>query len=297
MKKITLSKSKIILLTSLFSISLFTLITCAKREKIQIDGSSTVYPLTEAITEDYLKINNKASIVIGISGTGGGFKKFCNGETDVQNASREIEEIEISKCKEKGIDYKVYPIALDGIVVVTNKENNFIESLTVSELKKIFQSDSPVHNWKDINGNWTDQKFKVFTPSQGNGTYDYFVEAILGKKEKMRKDAILSVNPNVLVTGIKGEKNSIGFFSIAYYAANKNELKLISIVNPKTNKAITPNSNTIINNEYFPLSRILYLYVNANSLNKSKILDDYLNYYLKNVDAKSASVGFFPYKK
>ena len=287
---------KIILLLITFQLGLcFT--SCVTKEKIRIDGSSTVYPLTEAVTESFLTQNKKTNIVIGISGTGGGFKKFCNEEIDIQNASREIKNIEIKNCKLKNVTYTVHPVAYDGIAVVTNTKNKFVNYLTVEELKKIFQNKDQAQTWKDIRKEWPDNKFKIFTPSQDNGTYDYFVEAILRENAKIRSDTIFSTNPNVLVTGIMGETNSIGFFSVAYYTANKETLHIIPIVNPNTKSKVLPTLQTVINQSYKPLSRKLFLYVNNRMQKEKPILSKFVDFYLSHANELTTKIGYFPYKK
>lgn len=266
---------------------------CAKKEKIQIDGSSTVYPITEAVAEEYRSVNSNVNVTVGVSGTGGGFKKFCNGETDISDASRPIKQSEKDKCAEKGIKYLELPVAYDGLAVLVNKENDFVTQLTVEQLESIFRSENPAKTWKEVDPAFPEEEIKIYAPGQDSGTFDYFVEAILGKKAKMRGDASFSEDDNVLVTGIAGDKSAIGFFGLAYYEENKDKLKLVGVVNPKTNKAVEPTLETVKSGEYAPLSRPIFIYVNDKAKGRQVVVD-YVNYYLDNAGQLSKQVGYIP---
>ena len=250
-------------------IAVFALSACKPAKKVQIDGSSTVYPITEAVAEEYLKKEPNVRVSVGVSGTGGGFKKFCAGETDFSNASRPIRKQEIERCRSNAIQYIQLPVAYDGLAVVVHKENNFTKQMTVSDLERIFRYENAAKTWKEVKAKWPAQKIKVYAPGKDSGTYDYFVEVILnksGKKERVRSDASFSEDDNVLVTGIAGDKFSIGFFGMAYYLENQDKLNLVAIVNPKTNKAVKPGLQTVRQGSYAPLSRFIFIYANTKGL-------------------------------
>ncbi len=278
----------------------FTVLATCKKEKVSIliDGSSTVYPISQAMAEEFMRNNPDANITVAISGTGGGFKKFCNNETDISNASREIKLIEIEKCKEKNVEFIEIPVGYDALSIVVSKENNFIDNLTVEEVKKIFQAENPAKRWKDIRPNWPDKEIKVHSPGQDSGTYDYFVEATLGKDTKVRSDASFSEDDNVLVVGISKDPYAIGYFGIAYLEENKDKIKGIPIQNPKTKKFVPPEVNEVFNQNYVPYSRPLFIYIKKASLNdlkKGKVLNDFINFYLSNPDLIN-QVGYIAFK-
>jgi len=253
---------------------------CKEKKIIAVDGSSTVGPITEAVAEDFQKANS-AKVTVGISGTGGGFKKFCNGETDISDASRPIKNEEIAACAAKGIEYIELPIAYDGVAVMVNPKNDWVKQFTVAQLKKIFDSENPAKTWKDVDASWPAEEIKLYSPSKDNGTYDYFVEEIIGKKKQVRPDASFSTTPNVLATGIAGDKNAVGYFGLAYYEANKDKLKLIPVVSPKTNLAISPTMESVKDGSYTPLSRPLFIYVSTKAAGKEEV-KAFVEYYLAN---------------
>ncbi len=275
------------------ALALLVAVHCAKKEKILVDGSSTVYPITEAVAEEYGKANTNVNVTVGVAGTGGGFKKFCNGETDISDASRPIKTTEAEKCAEAGISQVELAIAYDGLAIIVHKSNDFVKELTVAQLKSIFQTDKPAKTWKDVNPAWPAEAIKVYSPGQDSGTFDYFVEAILGADAKVRPDAAFSEDDNVLVTGVAGDKNSIGFFGLAYYEENQDKLKLVPIVNPKSNKAVAPTLETVKSGEYAPLSRPLFIYV-SNKAKARKAVADFVNFYLDNAAKLTADVGYIP---
>ena len=265
---------------------------CKKRSQISIDGSSTVYPITEAVSEEYRKVDSKVHVTVGVSGTGGGFNKFCTGETHITNASREIKPSELTKCKNNRIKFLEIPVAFDGISFIVSKKNNFVKQLSVEDLKMIFTENNPAKKWNEVNPSFPDTVIKVFTPGQSSGTYDYFVETTLGKHEKVRSDATFSEDDNVLVTGIVGDKNAIGFLGLAYYQENKDSLNIVRIVNPETNLAVEPTLETVKEASYAPFSRPLFVYV---SLKKDKdLISKYMIFYLKNAATLSLDVGYIP---
>lgn len=279
-----------ILLTLLLSISI---VSCQKKAQILIDGSSTVYPITEAVAEEFRKVQSNVNVTVGVSGTGGGFKKFCNSEIDISDASRPIKSSEIELCKKNNTRYQEIPVAWDGLAIVVHKNNNFVDKLTVLELKKLFQSKNAAKTWKEIRSDWPDETLKIYSPGQDSGTFDYFVETILGNKEKMRSDATYSEDDNVLVRGIAGDKNSIGFFGLAYYEENKESLKLVPVVNPETNKEVTPTLETVKNRTYAPLSRPIFIYVSKKAASNPDI-KNLVNFYLENAGKLSQDVGYIP---
>jgi len=280
------------LILSAIAATLFT-IDCKKKQNILIDGSSTVYPITEGIAEEYRKVAPDTNVSIGVSGTGGGFKKFCNKETDISDASRTIKSSEAETCKNAGVEYLEVQIGFDGIAVIVNKETPFLSQLTVAQLKKIFDSEAPAKTWKEIDPAFPDQKIQVYAPGQDSGTYDYFVEEILGKKHQIRTDAVFSEDDNVLVTGIAGSKGSIGFFGLAYYEENKDKLKLIPIINPASGRAVSPDLETVKSGAYAPLSRPIFVYVNKAAKAREEV-GKFLEFYMDNGARISKEVGYIP---
>ncbi len=269
-------------------------ISCGKpTSQILVDGSSTVYPITEAVAESYRSVENGVNVTVGTSGTGGGFKKFCNGETDISDASRPVKKTEIEACVKGNIEYMELPVAFDGLAVIVNPANTFIEQLNVDQLNHIFRYKNPAKTWKDVNPAWPDQEIKIFSPGQDSGTYDYFVETVVGKKGRIRSDSTFSEDDNVLVTGIAGNKSAIGFFGLAYYEENQDRLKIVPVVNPKSGKAVTPSIETVKGGTYSPLSRPLFIYVRKASAEKPEVAA-FVNYYLDNASALSKDVGYVP---
>jgi phosphate transport system substrate-binding protein len=263
---------------------------------IKIDGSSTVYPITEAVAEEFQKAKRGAvKVTVGISGTGGGFKKFCRGETDISDASRPMLKKEIDVCKQQGIEYIELPVAYDGIAVVINPKNTWIKSLTVADLKKMWEpaAQEKVKKWKDVRPEWPDAPLKLFGPGADSGTFDYFTEAIMGKSKSSRGDFTASEDDNVLVQGISGDKNALGYFGLAYYEENKKKLKIVPIVNPATNKEVIPSLQTVKDGIYSPLSRPLFIYVNKNALSRPEV-KEFVDFYLKNADKLSRQVKYVP---
>jgi len=259
--------------------------------QIKVDGSSTVYPITEAVAEDFQAQAPKTRPTVGISGTGGGFKRFCSGETDISNASRPITKTEVETAKTNKIDFIELPIAFDGLSIVVNPANTWVTQLNVEQLKKIFTADSPAKKWSDLNPAWPGDTIKVFSPGTDSGTFDYFKEVTVGKDGKIRSDLSVSEDDNVLVTGVAGDKNAIGYFGFAYYSENASKLKLVPIDGGKG--AITPNNSSIEDGTYTPFSRPLFIYVNAKSAARPEVAA-FVNFYLANTAELSKQVGYTP---
>ncbi|MGQ9509725.1 MAG: PstS family phosphate ABC transporter substrate-binding protein [Thermodesulfobacteriota bacterium] len=293
-KKVAIS---LVVLVALIVVSMpFKALSMAEEKIVKIDGSSTVYPITEAVGEEFQKAKKGAiKITVGISGTGGGFKKFCRGETDISDASRPIMKKEMELCSKNGIEYIELPVAYDGLAVMVNPKNNWVDEMTVEELKKIWepQAQSKVMKWNQVRPNWPDAPLKLFGPGVDSGTFDYFTEAIVGKSKSSRGDYTSSEDDNVLVQGIAMDRYSLGYFGLAYYEENKDKLKLVPIVNPKTKKQVLPSEKTVMDGTYQPLSRPIFIYVNLKSLEKPWV-KEFVEFYLKNASALIREVKYIP---
>lgn len=268
----------------------------AQAQTVKIDGSSTVFPITEAVAEDFQKSKKGAvRVTVGISGTGGGFKKFCRGETDISNASRPITKQEMADCKAAGITYLEMPVAYDALTVVINPKNTFLKSATVAEMKKLWEpgAQGKVTKWNQINPSWPDAPVKLFGAGADSGTFEYFTEAIVGKAKSSRGDYTASEDDNVLVQGVSRDVNAIGYFGYAYYAENRDKLKALPIVNDKLGKAVEPSGETVVNGTYQPLSRPIFIYINAKSAAKPEV-KEFINYFNKNADKLVKEVKYVP---
>jgi phosphate transport system substrate-binding protein len=253
--------------------------------QIKIDGSSTVYPITEAVAEEFQNKNQNVRVTVGISGTGGGFQKFCAGETDISNASRPIKTAEIDACGKAGIVYTELPVAYDGLAVLANPKNTWVDHLTVAELKKIWapESQNKVMKWSDVRAGWPDRELHLFGAGVDSGTYDYFTEAVVGKEGSSRGDFTASEDDNVLVQGVANDENALGFFGYEYYYQNKAKLKLVPVDDGKSDNGsgpIEPSAETVRNGTYQPLSRPLFIYVSHKSLERPEV-KAFVDYYLK----------------
>ena len=267
----------------------------AQDKKITIDGSSTVYPITEAVAEEFQKEKKGAvKVTVGISGTGGGFKKFVRGETDISNASRPILQKEIDEAKKNNIEFIELPIAFDALTVVVNSNNDFLKQITVEELKKIWSPDSEgkVMTWKQVNDSWPDTQLRLFGPGPDSGTFDYFTEAVNGKSKASRKDYTPSEDDNVLVQGVSSDKGSLGYFGLAYYEENKSKLKAVPVVN-KSGSPVLPSVETTKDGSYNPLARPIFIYVNKASLNKPEV-KEFVEFFLQNAAALAREVKYLP---
>ncbi len=267
----------------------------AQAQIVKIDGSSTVFPITEGVAEDFQKAKKGAvKVTVGISGTGGGFKKFCRGEIDISNASRPILAKEMADCKAAGIEYYELPVAFDALTVVINPKNPFIKQLTVAELKTIYgpESQGKVTRWNQVNPAFPDAPIKLFGAGADSGTFDYFTEAINGKSKASRGDFTASEDDNVLVQGVSSDINAIGYFGYAYYAENTNKLKAVPIVNPK-GQAVSPSEASVLAGSYEPLSRPIFIYVNAKSIAKPEV-KEFVEYMMKNAPKIAKEVKYVP---
>ncbi len=262
---------------------------------IRIDGSSTVYPLTEGIAEEFQKAKRGAvKVTVGISGTGGGFKKFCRGETDISNASRPILAREMEECRRNGIQYIELPIAYDGLAVVVNPRNNWATCMTVEQLREIWKPESQGRRfmWSDLDPKWPRVEIKLCGPGSDSGTFDYFTEAVVGKARASRGDYLASEDDNVLVQFAQRERGALCYFGLAYVEENKGKVKAIQIKNPKTGQCVAPTYQTVQNGTYQPLSRPLFIYVNAKAVEERPEVREFVEFYLKNAGRIARQVGY-----
>ncbi|MFZ6020033.1 MAG: PstS family phosphate ABC transporter substrate-binding protein [Chloroflexota bacterium] len=262
---------------------------------ILVDGSSTVAPITQAVAEEFQALYPEVRVPVGISGTGGGFKKFCNGETDISNASRPIKPSEVELCQKNGIEYIELPVAFDGLAVMVNPSNNFAACLTVEELKKIWQPEAEgvITNWSQVREGFPNQPLTLYGAGTDSGTYDYFTAAIVGEEGSSRGDFLPSEDDNVLVQGIAGDPNALGFFGLAYYEENKDKLKLVAVDNGDGN-CVLPDLTTVSQGTYQPLSRPIFIYVNRARVDQKDEISLFIEFYLKNAGKLSAEVGYIP---
>jgi len=267
----------------------------AAAQVVKIDGSSTVYPVTEAVAEEFQKANKGLKVTVGVSGTGGGFKKFCRTETDISNASRPISKSEMEACKAAGVEYYELPVAFDALTVVINPKNTWLKQATVAELKKLWEpaAQGKVTRWNQVNPAWPDQPVKLFGAGSDSGTFDYFTEAIVGKAKSSRGDYTASEDDNVLVQGVAGDVNAIGYFGYAYYAENQGRLKALPVAPADGKPAVGPSEASVLNGTYTPLSRPIFIYVNAKSLAKPEV-KKFVDFYMANAAKMSKEVKYVP---
>ena len=262
--------------------------------QIQIDGSSTVYPITEAVAEEYRSEAPDTRVTVGFSGTGGGFQKFLRGETDINNASREILPTEIETAEENGVDYLRLSVAYDGLAVVVNPKNDWVDSFTVEELKTIWEPEAQgkITQWSDIREEWPDEQLQLYGPGVASGTYDYFTEVIVGESGASRGDFTNSEDDNVLVQGVSTDQYALGFFGLAYYEENMDKLRLVPVQNDSGN-IVEPTMQTVSNNTYRPLSRPLFIYVSEQAARRDKV-QDFVRFYLNNAPELVQDIGYVP---
>ena len=262
---------------------------------VKIDGSSTVFPIAEAVAEEFqISKRGKVRVTVGIAGTGGGFKRFCRGETDISNASRPILKEEMDACRAAGVKYMEIPVAFDALTVVVNKSNTYVKSLTVADLKKMWEpaAQGRISRWNQIRSEWPAENLMLFGPGADSGTFDYFTEAVNGKAKASRGDFTASEDDNVLVQGVESNKSALGYFGYAYYIAHKDRLRAVPIVNKKGN-AVSPSLEGVVDGSYEPLSRPLFIYVRESSAQRPEI-QEFIKFYLTEGAQLVKEVGYVP---
>lgn len=262
---------------------------------IKIDGSSTVFPIAEAVAEEFqISKKGKVRVTVGIAGTGGGFKRFCRGETDIANASRPILKEEMELCKAAGIKYMELPVAFDALSVVVNPQNTWVKSLTVADLKKMWEpaAQGRVSKWNQVRSDWPAQPLMLFGPGADSGTFDYFTEAVNGKSKASRGDYTASEDDNTLVQGVENNKNAIGYFGYAYYIAHKDKMRAVPIVNGK-GTAVGPSIQAVNDGSYEPLSRPLFIYVRDTAARRAEV-GEFIQFYLTEGAELAQEVGYVP---
>lgn len=245
--------------------------------QIRVDGSSTVYPITQAVAEEFTTRNPQVRVTVAFSGTGGGFKKFCRGETDIQDASRPIKKEELEVCKQNNIDFIELPIAYDALSLIVHPRNTWATCLKTSELKAIWEPDSKITRWNQIRSTWPNQPIKLFGAGTDSGTFDYFTEAIMGKSGAIRKDYFPTEDDNVTIKGVAGDLYAMGFLGVAYVEENKDKVKPVAVDNGKG--CVLPTRENVLNGSYQPLARPLFIYVSVRSLGRKEVRD-FVNFYL-----------------
>ena len=258
---------------------------------IQVDGSSTVFPVTQAVAEEFRKEQPNVQVNVAVSGTGGGFKRFTVGETDISNASRPIKDSEAEAAASNGIEFIEMRVGTDGLSVMVHPDNNFVECLTVAELNEIWKPGSSINNWQDVGAGFPDQRLRLYGPDTDSGTFDYFTEEVNGEAQVSRSDYTASADDNVLVRGIAGDRGSLGYFGYAYYQENEDSLKVISVDNG--DGCVAPEPSTIEDGSYSPLSRPLFIYVNVKSLEKPEV-KAFVEYYMDNGYQLTGEEGYVP---
>lgn len=257
--------------------------------RVKVDGSSTVFPVSEAVAEEFRSAAPRVRVTVGLSGTGGGFQKFLNGETDINNASRPIKPVEAERAAAAGIEFIELPVTFDGLSVLVNPDNDWVDHLTVRELRKIWQPESTVETWSDIRPEWPDEEIRLYGPGTDSGTFDYFTETINGKSGASRPDYTASEDDNVLVQGVAGDRYALGYFGFAYYEENRNKLKAVAI--DGGNGPVMPTRATINDGRYAPLSRPLFIYVRSDALDKPAV-EEFVTFYLDNAGSLAREVGY-----
>jgi phosphate transport system substrate-binding protein len=257
---------------------------------IAIDGSSTVYPIAEAVAEEFMLANPEADVTVGFAGTGGGFKRFCGGETDIANASRPITEEERTSCTAAGIDFVEIPVAWDGLAVLVNPANNTVQCLTKDELKKIWEPNSTVQSWRNVRPDFPDTKISLYGPGTDSGTFDYFTEAVVGTAKSSRADYQASEDDNILVQGVAGDAGALGYFGYAYYSENQDRLKLVAVDGGAG--CVLPSDATIADSTY-PLSRPLFIYVKRAALEKP-VVKSFVQFFMDHAPELVPATGYHP---
>ncbi|MDJ0593098.1 MAG: PstS family phosphate ABC transporter substrate-binding protein [Pleurocapsa sp. MO_226.B13] len=261
---------------------------------INIDGSSTVYPITNAIAEQYRTAKADTDITVNFSGTGGGFKKFCAGETEINNASRPISAAEMKACKEAGVAYIELPIAFDALTVIANPANDWLESITIEELAKIWspEAEDRVNRWNQVNSEFPDRPLNLYGPGEASGTYDYFTEAVVGESGASRSDYLKSEDDNILVQGVEQDPNALGYLGLAYYESDQDNMKAVAV--DRGEGPVLPSRETVEAGEYQPLSRPLFIYVNSSAAQKNPDLQEFVEMYIEQAPEVVTQVGYVP---
>jgi phosphate transport system substrate-binding protein len=266
---------------------------------IKIDGSSTVFPISEAFAEEFqIQKRGKVRVTVGVSGTGGGFKKFCRGETDISNASRPISVEEMEACRKAGVKYMELPVAFDALTVVINPANKWVKDgvLTIADLKKMWEpaAQGRISNWKQVRGEWPAERLMLFGPGADSGTFDYFTEAVMGKAKSSRGDFTASEDDNTLVQGVENNKSALGYFGFAYYAAHKDKMVAAKIDGGKG--PVAPSIENVINGKYSPLSRPLFIYVKESAANRPEVRE-FVQFMMTQGGELVGEVGYVPLPK
>jgi len=289
-------KIKMISVSAAIAAALGASAASAQTPTVKIDGSSTVYPITEAVAEEFQKAKRgKMRVTVGISGTGGGFKKFCRGETDISDASRPITKKEMDACKAAGISYLEMPVAYDALTVVINPKNTWAKNLTVAELKKMWEpaAQGKITHWNQVNPAWPKQPLTLFGPGADSGTFEYFTEAVVGKSKASRGDFTASEDDNVLVQGVSRDVNGLGYFGYAYYIENKDKLAAADIVPPSGGPGVGPSLDTVVSGAYQPLSRPILIYVNVKAAQRPEV-KEFIEFYNKQATKLVKEVKYVP---
>jgi phosphate transport system substrate-binding protein len=270
----------------------------AAQSLIKLDGSSTVFPIAEAVAEEFqISKRGKVRVTVGIAGTGGGFKRFCRGETDISNASRPITREEMDACRAAGIKYMELPVAFDALTVVVNKQNDWVKALTVADLKKMWEpgAQGRVSKWNQVRSDWPAQPLTLFGPGADSGTFDYFTEAVNGKSKASRGDYTASEDDNTLVQGVENNKNALGYFGYAYYIAHKDKMRAVPIVNLQ-GKEVSPSIEAVNDGSYQPLSRPLFVYVRDTAAQRPEV-QEFVQFMLTQGEGLVKEVGYVPLPK
>lgn len=283
---VAMFNGRILLTVLMFSLGLAACSATAqeKQSEVSVDGGAVGYPIHQAVAEEFQKENPGAEVSVASSGTGGGFSKFCNGDINVVGASRAIRDEEIETCKKKEIEVVELPIALDGMAVIVNRQNNFAKCLSIAELNKMWNSKSTgkVTNWNQVNSKFPDRPLRLYAPGSDTGTFDYFTQAVSGKARNSRTDYTPSNNQNVLVQGVLGDENGLAYLGISYYIANQDRLNLVAVKDPQGQCQRPVPIDNVVKNIYTPLSRPLFIYVSKNSLENEPAIAKFVNFYIEN---------------
>jgi phosphate transport system substrate-binding protein len=259
---------------------------------IEIDGSSTVYPITEAVAEEFgAETGGSVRVMVGFSGTGGGFRRFCNGETVITNASRHIRQSESELCAQNGVEYVEMQVAIDGLAVVVNAQNQFVQCLTVDELRRMWEPGSQVANWSQVRAGFPDQPLRLYGPGTNSGTFDYWTEAVMGQERASRTDFTASEDDNVLVSGVEGDRNALGYFGYAYFHENQGRLRAVAVDNGQG--CVEPTPDAVMSGAYAPLSRPLFIYVRRDALQRTEVAE-FIRFYMAQAPELVREVGYVP---